>query len=102
MTFPKVAFLAEALAGLGFTAGTATAETVTFEGTVERVIDSDTFTVATGEGSERVCLSRTGSVPFEVGESLTVTGIVDSFPRREIYATTITREDGSEMTFVIE
>lgn len=102
MKFSTSAFLAAALAGLAFTAGTAAAETVTFEGTVERVIDSDTFAVATGDKSERVYLSRTEGVPFAVGESLTVTGIVDRFPRREIYATTVTRADGSEMTFVIE
>ena len=91
-----------ALVGLGLSTGAATAETITFEGSVERIIDSDTFTVATDAGSERVYLSRTEGVPFATGETLTVTGIVDSFPRREIYATRIVRADGSEMTFVIE
>lgn len=88
--------------GLASTAGHASAEIVTFDGPVERIIDSDTFTVTTGARTERVYLSRTGAVPFTVGEQVTVTGIVDSFPRREIYATAITRADGSELTFVIE
>ena len=88
--------------GLASTAGQASTEMVTFEGPVERIIDGDTFTVTTDDRAERGYLSRTGVVPFSVGERLTVTGIVDSFPRREIYATTITREAGSEMTIVIE
>ena len=102
MKIPAFGILSAAILGLGLATGAATAETVTFEGPVERIIDYDTFTVTTDGGSERVYLSRTESFPFEVGEALTVTGIVDNFPRREIYATTITRADGSEMTFVIE
>ena len=70
--------------GLASTAGQASAEMVTFEGPVERIIDGDMFTVTTDDRAERVYLSRTGVVPFSVGERLTVTGIVDSFPRREI------------------
>ena len=72
---------------------------VTVQGTVERITDEDEFRLADASGSIRVYVGPNW-VPADVGERVTVHGFVDDdLGPRELYARTLTRADGSEVTF---
>jgi uncharacterized protein YdeI (BOF family) len=73
--------------------------TATITGTVERITDEDEFRLTDASGSVRVYIGP-GIVPFDVGEEITVNGIVDrDLGRLEIYAREAVRADGSTLTF---
>ncbi|RUO22696.1 hypothetical protein CWE08_05630 [Aliidiomarina iranensis] len=72
---------------------------VVVSGTVERITDEDEFRLADSTGSVRVYVGPNW-VPASVGEAVTVSGFVDNgFGFTEIYARTMTREDGTIVTF---
>lgn len=73
---------------------------VTVAGTVERITDEDEFRLADASGSIRIYVGPNW-VPAEVGESVTVEGFVDDdlIGPREIYARSLTRADGTVITF---
>jgi uncharacterized protein YdeI (BOF family) len=72
---------------------------VTLEGTVERITDEDEFRLADRSGSIRVYVGPNW-VPVSEGEAITVHGFVDDdLGPRELYARTLTRADGSVVTF---
>ncbi|GFE67317.1 NirD/YgiW/YdeI family stress tolerance protein [Litoreibacter roseus] len=72
---------------------------VTVQGTVERITDEDEFRLADATGSIRIYVGPNW-VPANVGEEVTVNGFVDDdLGPREIYARTLTRADGAEITF---
>jgi uncharacterized protein YdeI (BOF family) len=72
---------------------------VTVQGTVERITDEDEFRLADASGSIRVYVGPNW-VPAATGESVTVHGFVDDdLGPRELYARTLTRADGSVVTF---
>ncbi len=73
---------------------------VTVAGTVERITDEDEFRLTDASGSIQIYVGPNW-VPAEVGESVTVDGFVDDdlvFPR-EIYARSLTRADGTVVSF---
>lgn len=73
--------------------------TATISGTVERITDQDEFRLADASGAVSVYIGPT-IVPFDVGEAITVNGIVDrDFGTLEIYARQVTRADGSVLVF---
>ncbi|MCR9220502.1 MAG: hypothetical protein NXI21_09770 [Alphaproteobacteria bacterium] len=72
---------------------------VTVQGTVERITDEDEFRLADETGSVRVYVGPNW-VPAAVGEAVTVDGFVDDdFGPMEIYARSLTRADGTIVTF---
>ena len=73
---------------------------VTVQGTVERITDEDEFRLADTSGSIRIYVGPNW-VPANVGETVTVNGFVDDdlIVPREIYARTLTRADGTVITF---
>jgi uncharacterized protein YdeI (BOF family) len=72
---------------------------VTVQGAVERITDEDEFRLADATGVIRVYVGPNW-VPVNVGESVTVHGFVDDdFGPLELYARTLTRADGSVITF---
>jgi uncharacterized protein YdeI (BOF family) len=72
---------------------------VTVQGAVERITDEDEFRLADASGSIRVYVGP-NRVPAEVGETVTVKGFVDDDPGPlEIYARSLTRADGTVVTF---
>lgn len=72
---------------------------VTVQGTVERITDEDEFRLADASGSIRIYVGPNW-VPADVGETVTVRGFVDNdLGPREIYARSLTRADGSVVTF---
>lgn len=72
---------------------------VTVQGVVERITDEDEFRLADASGSIQVYVGPNW-VPAEVGETVTVSGLVDDDPGpREIYARSLTRADGAVFTF---
>lgn len=72
---------------------------VTVQGTVERITDEDEFRLADASGNVRVYVGPNW-VPAEVGETVIVNGFVDDdLGPREIYARTLTRADGTVITF---
>ena len=72
---------------------------VTVQGTVERITDEDEFRLADASGNIRIYVGPNW-VPAEVGENVTVNGFVDNDPGpREIYARSLTRADGTVITF---
>lgn len=72
---------------------------VTVQGTVERITDEDEFRLADASGTIRVYVGPNW-VPADVGESVIVNGFVDEDPGpREIYARSLTRADGTVITF---
>jgi uncharacterized protein YdeI (BOF family) len=73
--------------------------TATISGTVDRITDEDEFRITDASGSVTVYIGP-GIVPFDVGEQITVNGIVDrDFGRMEIYAREAVRADGSTLRF---
>ncbi|MEY4984185.1 MAG: hypothetical protein RIR62_2451 [Pseudomonadota bacterium] len=74
-----------------------TSATVT--GVVDRITDEDEFRLRDDSGSVLVYIGP-GIVPFDTGETVTISGIVDrDFGRLEIYAREGLRADGSRVTF---
>ncbi|MCU0816233.1 MAG: hypothetical protein MUF74_07110 [Cypionkella sp.] len=72
---------------------------VTVQGTVERITDEDEFRLADASGTIRIYVGPNW-VPADVGESVIVSGFVDDDPGpREIYARSLTRADGTVITF---
>ena len=72
---------------------------VTVQGTVERITDEDEFRLADASGTIRIYVGPNW-VPANVGESVIVNGFVDDDPGpREIYARSLTRADGTVITF---
>lgn len=73
---------------------------VTVAGTVERITDEDEFRLTDASGSIQIYVGPNW-VPAEVGESVVINGFLDDdfvFPR-EIYARSLTRADGTVITF---
>lgn len=71
----------------------------TVKGTVEKITDEDEFRLADESGSVRVYVGP-NRVPADVGEVVTVNGFVDDdIGPLEIYARSLTRADGSVVTF---
>lgn len=103
--FAKAALVAalsttSAMAGLITPIGDAQRGTmVTVQGTVERITDEDEFRLTDATGSILIYVGPTW-VPANLGEAVTVSGFVDDDPGpREIYARSLTRADGSVVTF---
>lgn len=72
---------------------------VTVQGTVERITDEDEFRLVDASGTIRVYVGP-DRVPAEVGETVIVSGFVDDDPGpRELYARSLTRADGTVITF---
>ena len=72
---------------------------VTVQGTVERITDEDEFRLTDPSGTIRIYVGPNW-VPAELGEKVIVNGFVDDDPGpREIYARSLTRADGSVITF---
>ena len=72
---------------------------VTVRGTVERITDEDEFRLADASGQIRIYVGPNW-VPAEVGETVIVNGFVDDdLGPREIYARSLTRADGTVITF---
>lgn len=72
---------------------------VTVQGTVERITDEDEFRLADASGNIRIYVGPNW-VPAEVGETVVVNGFVDDdLGPREIYARSLTRADGTVITF---
>jgi uncharacterized protein YdeI (BOF family) len=72
---------------------------VTVQGTVERITDEDEFRLADASGTIRIYVGPNW-VPAEVGETVVVDGFVDDdLGPREIYARSLTRADGTVITF---
>lgn len=72
---------------------------VTVQGTVERITDEDEFRLADASGNIRIYVGPNW-VPAEVGEMVVVNGFVDDdLGPREIYARSLTRADGTVVTF---
>jgi uncharacterized protein YdeI (BOF family) len=67
---------------------------VTLAGTVERITDEDEFLLRDATGTVLVYVGP-NLVPASVGERITVSGMVDDDGPLEIYATAITRADGT-------
>lgn len=72
---------------------------VSVQGIVERITDEDEFRLADDTGTVRVYVGPNW-VPAAVGEEVTVDGFVDDdFGPLEIYARSLTRADGTQITF---
>ncbi|MEE4203983.1 MAG: hypothetical protein V2I45_10155 [Halieaceae bacterium] len=72
---------------------------VTVQGTVERITDEDEFRLADASGNIRIYVGPNW-VPAEVGETVIVNGFVDDdLGPREVYARSLTRADGTMITF---
>lgn len=73
---------------------------VTVAGMVERITDEDEFRLTDASGSIRIYVGPNW-VPAEVGESVAVNGFVDTdlVGPLEIYARSLTRADGTVITF---
>lgn len=72
---------------------------VTVQGTVERITDEDEFSLTDASGTVRVYVGPNW-MPANVGEDVTVDGFVDDdLGPLEIYARSLTRADGTVITF---
>lgn len=72
---------------------------VTVAGTVERITDEDEFRLSDGSGTVRIYVGPNW-VPAQVGETVRVEGFVDDdLGPLEIYARSLTRADGTVITF---
>lgn len=72
---------------------------VTVKGTVEKMTDKDEFRLTDDSGNVRIYVGPNW-VPADVGEAVTVRGFVDDdIGPLEIYARSLTRADGSVVTF---
>jgi len=68
--------------------------TVSVQGKVERILDTDEFRLSDSSGDVVVYVGYRNMVPVNVGENVIVDGIVDDDFFIEIYARQITHEDG--------
>lgn len=72
---------------------------VSVQGTVERITDEDEFRLTDSTGTIRIYVGPNW-VPVNLGEAVTVDGFVDNdLGPKEIYARSLTRQDGSLITF---
>lgn len=71
---------------------------VTVAGTVDRITDEDEFRLSDATGTVRVYVGPNW-VPANVGEAVTVEGLVDDDGPLEIYARSLTRADGTVVAF---
>ena len=71
---------------------------VTVSGTVERILDEDEFRLTDQSGSITIYVGPNW-VPADVGEAVTVHGLVDDGWTREIYARELMRADDSVVEF---
>lgn len=99
------AFLAFALAAPAALAETVTnigslerGDRVTLQGEVTRILDDDEFRLEDATGSVRVYIGWRNRVMVDVGETVTVKGVVDddldTYFRPEVYAEEIILQDG--------
>ncbi|MGP1274951.1 MAG: NirD/YgiW/YdeI family stress tolerance protein [Caulobacterales bacterium] len=72
---------------------------VTVQGSVERILDEDEFRLRDETGAVRV-YTGPNMVPVDPGETVTVQGWVDDgIGPLELYARSLTRADGTQVTF---
>ncbi len=71
---------------------------VTVSGTVDRILDEDEFRLSDDSGRIDVYIGPS-IVPADVGDRVTLRGIVDDGLSREIYAREMVLPDGSTVTF---
>jgi uncharacterized protein YdeI (BOF family) len=72
---------------------------VTLSGTVDRITDEDEFRLRDATGTIEVDLGPNW-MPADEGEQVTVQGFIDDdFGPKEIYARSLTRADGTVITF---
>jgi len=72
---------------------------VTLQGTVDRIMDTDEFRLRDSTGTIEVDIGSSW-MPADVGEAVTVQGFMDDdIGPRELYARTMTRADGTVVTF---
>jgi len=72
---------------------------VTLQGVVDRITDEDEFHLSDASGWVEIDVGD-DRVPVELGETITVQGFVDDdYGPREVEARTITRADGTVLTF---
>lgn len=72
---------------------------VTLQGVVDRITDKDEFHLRDDTGKIEIDVGRSW-VPVNVGEKITVQGFVDDdFGPHEVYARSLTRADGTVITF---
>lgn len=72
---------------------------VTVQGTVDRITDEDEFRLVDGSGDIQIYVGPNW-VPVDVGEAVLVNGFVDDdLGPLEIYARSLTRADGTVITF---
>ena len=71
---------------------------VTVTGTVDRILDEDEFRLADETGRVRVYIGP-NQVPAQIGDEVTVRGIVDDDITLEIYARQMVLPDGTTVTF---
>ncbi|MGH1450867.1 MAG: hypothetical protein ACRBBM_15795 [Pseudomonadaceae bacterium] len=74
-------------------------ETATISGQVERILDEDEFRLTDDTGSIRVYVGP-NRMPVKTDDVVSVTGFVDDgIGPLELYAHSLTRADGSTVTF---
>lgn len=74
-------------------------QSATISGTVERITDSDEFRLRDDSGAIRVYIGP-NMVPVSTGEMVSVEGFIDDdFGPMELYARSLTRADGTTVTF---
>lgn len=73
---------------------------VIVQGSVDRITDEDEFRLTDSTGSVQVYVGP-NNVPAAIGEQVIVTGFVDDdlVGPKEIYARSLIRADGTEITF---
>lgn len=96
-----LALLAGAVAAqpIGGLAGLAHGVGVTLSGTVERILDEDEVLLADATGTVEVYGSPDLGTRVAVGEAVTVAGLLDDDGALEVYATAVTRADGTVLRF---
>jgi uncharacterized protein YdeI (BOF family) len=70
---------------------------VLLTGNVVRFLDEDEFVLRDDTGSIRVYIGYQNRMPIRPGEKVTVEGFVDFDLILEVYAWTITKEDGTKI-----
>lgn len=70
---------------------------VTLKGTVERITDDDEFRLTDHTGSLTVYVGP-NPMPVGQGDRISVTGRMDDGLVRELYADSVTRQDGTTVT----
>ena len=74
--------------------------TVSVQGKVERIMDTDEFRLSDASGDVVVYVGYRNMVPVKVGETVVVDGFVDDDFFVEIYARQITHQDGRVTTLM--